>query len=437
MQSAGIMVETMRTFISSSVILILIGFLSLVASASAENWPGFRGPSRQGVSVETHLPLHWDATNNVLWKTVIPRLGWSSPIVWGERVFVTTATGEGKSLRLLCLDAAKGGMLWDKEVLEQDPIRKDGGNSFATPTPVTDGERVYVVSFNGAFAAVTFEGAIAWTNLATKFYLKHGLAASPALHDNALIMPCDGTSTGADPYVGWQKPWDGSCVLALDKHTGKVLWKTMRGLSRVGFSSPNIAVVDGRSQVLSAAGDVVQGFDLQIGERLWTAANFGEGPIPSVVAGEGMVFAASGWNTGRPEQPLAIRAFRLGGRSEGIQSHVWEYTGNVPMIPSFAYATPYLFVVEEGGTVQCLKAGTGEVVWKNRLSGRHEPSPVLAEGRLYFLSSSGKTTVIEAGPEFKKLAENPLGEKCGASMAVSGGRLFIRTESHLFGIGGK
>jgi outer membrane protein assembly factor BamB len=427
----------MRRFISNSAILSLIGFLSLRALASAENWPGFRGPSRQGVSGETHLPLHWDTTNNVLWKTVIPRLGWSSPIVWGERVFVTTATDGGKSLRLLCLDAGNGAILWDNEVLEQDPARKDGGNSFATPTPVTDGERVYVVSFNGAFAAVTFDGAIAWTNLATKFYLKHGLAASPALQDNVLILPCDGTSTGADPYVGWQKPWDGSYMLALDKRTGKVLWKTMRGLSRVAFSSPNIAVVDGRPQVLSAAGDVVQSFDLQTGERLWSVPNFGEGPVPSVVVGEGLVFAASGWNTGRPEQPAAIRAFRLGGRPEGMRSHVWEQTRLVPKIPSFAYAKPYLFVVEEGGTVECLRAATGEVVWESRLSGRYEPSPVLAEGRLYFLSSSGKTTVIEAGPEFKKLAENPLGEKCGASMAVSGGRLFIRTEKNLFSIGGK
>jgi len=419
------------------VLLILIGFLALVATASAENWPGFRGPSRQGVSVETHLPIHWDTTNHVLWKTAIPPLGWSSPIVWGERVFVTTATDGGKSLHLLCLDAGKGAILWDNEVLEQDPVRKDGGNSFATPTPVTDGERVYVVSFNGAFAAVTFDGAIVWTNLATRFYLKHGLAASPALQDNVLILPCDGTSTGADPYVGWQKPWDGSYVLALDKRTGKVLWKTIRGQSRVAFSSPNVVVVDGRHQVLSAAGDVVQGFDLQTGERLWTAANFGEGPVPSVVAGEGLVFAASGFNTGRPEQPPAIRAFRLGGRAEGIKSPLWEHPGNVPMIPSFAYAKPYLFVVEEGGAVQCLKAATGETVWANRLGGRYEPSPVLAEGRLYFLSSSGKTMVLEAGPEFKKLAENPLGEKCGASMAVSGGRLFIRTERNLFSIGGK
>jgi outer membrane protein assembly factor BamB len=414
---------------------VLLCFATAVTSGLAENWPCFRGPSRQGVSTERNLPLQWDGTNHVAWRTAIPPLGWSSPIVWGQRVFLTTSPDEGRSLHLLCLDTQTGRILWDKKVLSQDPIRKDDGNSWATPTPVTDGERVYVVSFNGAFAAVDFNGTMGWTNLATRFYLKHGLAASPLLQGDWLVMPCDGTSTGADRFVGWQKPWEGSYVIGLDKRSGAVRWKTMRGASRVAFSTPNLAWVNGRAQVISAAGDVVQGFDLETGERVWTAENFGEGVVPSVVMGDGLVFAASCYNTGRPSQPSAIRTFRLGGRGDVSQSHfAWEHTKLSPKIPSFAYAKPYLFVIEEGGNLECLQAETGAVVWKERVSGRYEPSPVLADGRLYLLSSNGKTTVIEAGPQFKILAENPLNEKCGASMAASGGCLFIRTENALIGI---
>ena len=401
-----------------------------------ENWPCFRGPSHQGASLEANLPLHWNAGSNVLWKTAIPRLGWSSPIVWGERVFLTSSPEDGKELHLLCLDATTGKVLWNRAALAQDPVRKDEGNSWATPTPVTDGRHVYVVSFNGAFAAVDFGGNVVWTNLETKFYLKHGLAASPLLEAGILVMPCDGTSTGPDAYLGWQKPWDGSYVIALDADTGKVRWKTGRGRSRVAFSSPNAALVDGGFQVVSVAGDVVQGFDLRTGERIWTAESFGEGPTPSAVVGGGVVFSASGWNTGGPEKPMAIRAFRLGGRGDVSKTHlVWEQPKGQPKVPSFVYVDPYLFVVEETGGLECLQSGTGEIVWKTKLSGRHEPSPVLADGRLYLLSSSGRTTVIEAGGAFKKLSENPLEEKCGASMAVSGQRLFIRGENSLFCIG--
>lgn len=398
-----------------------------------ENWPCFRGPTHQGISTETGLPLTWNATNNILWKTEIPQLGWSSPIIWGDRVFLTTALEDGKSLHLLCLDAKSGAIQWDKEVMRQNPIRKDDGNSFATPTPVTDGQRVYIVSFNGAFAAVTFDGSIAWTNTATTFYIKHGLAASPALEGDVLVLPCDGTSTGDDSHLGWDKPWNGSYVIGVDMNTGKTRWKTMRGTSRVAFSSPNIAVLNGRTQAISAAGDVVQGFDLESGELLWTGTNPGEGVVPSAVVGDGMVFTTSGFNTGTG-RPAAIRAFRPSPGARTITG-VWEQTNGVPNVASFIYTQSNLFVVDDSGRIQCLNAQTGEIIWKNRLIGKHEPSPVLADGRLYCLSSTGRTTVLSAGPKFEKLAENILPERCGASIAVSGKRLFIRTENNLYCIG--
>ena len=416
------------------VIGILAGMVSLVAGA--ENWPQFRGPTTQGISTETGVPLSWSATSNVVWKTPLPGESWSSPIVWEDRVFVTTATEAGKSLHLICVERKTGRIAWDKEVLQQNPIRRDEGNTFATSTPVTDGERVYVVSFNGAFASLDFDGTIRWTNRDTTFYVKHGLASSPIVHGGLIIMNCDGTSTGDDPMVGWQKPWDGSYVLAIDKLTGQVRWKTARGPSRVAFATPINVRVDGRDQVVSTAGDVIQGFDLNTGERVWTATNCGEGLVPSPVVGDGMVFSPSSFNTGTPDIPIAIRAFRLGGKGDVTKTHfVWAQTNEVPKVPSFVYASPYLFTVTENGTAQCLKGATGEIVWKQKLNGRYGASPVLVENRVYFLSDKGKTTVIEAGSEYKVLAQNPLDEKCQASMAVSQHQFFIRGENNLYCIG--
>lgn len=415
-------------------ILLALGMLAALQSF-AENWPQFRGPTGQGICSETGVPLTWSTNSHVAWKTPIPGEAWSSPIVWADRVFVTTPANEGKSLHLLALDTTTGNILWNKEVLQQDPIRKDDGNSWATSTPATDGQRVYVVSFNGTFAAVNFDGALAWTNLSTAFYLKHGLASSLMLHGDFVVMNCDGTSKGGpDPYLGWQKAWDGSYVLALDRNTGQVKWKTPRGLSRVAFSTPIYHQFEGRDLVLSAAGDVVQGFDLNTGERVWTATNRGEGLVPTPVTGDGLVFSPSSFNTGTPDIPEAIRAFRLGGKGDVSKTHfVWEQTQNVPKIPSLLYAKPYLYSLAESGMLQCLKAVTGEIVWKQRLpAGQYGASPLLAENRIYLLSDKGETTVIEVGPEYKVLAKNQLGEKCKASLAVSNGKLFIRSQSNLF-----
>jgi outer membrane protein assembly factor BamB len=420
---------------SMKISIILVWAVLASVLARAENWPQFRGPTGQGIATETGLPLFWSTTSNIVWKTPLPGESWSSPIVWGDRVFVTTATEGGKSLRLISVERQTGRIVWDQEVMQQNPIRHDDGNTFATPTPVTDGERVYVVSFNGAVAAVDYSGAIIWTNLGTQFYLKHGLASSPIVHGDLIVMNCDGTSTGPDPMVGWQKAWDGSYVLALDKTTGKVRWKTGRGLSRVAFSTPIVARVNGQEQVVSTAGDVVQGFDLKTGERIWTATNRGEGLVPSPVVGEGLVFSPSSFNTGTPDIPIAIRAWRLGGRGDVSKTHlVWEQTKEVSKIPSFVYSAPYLFTLTENGMVQCLQGATGAIVWKQKLNGRFGASPVLAEKRIYFLSENGETTVLEAGAQFKVVAKNPLDEKCQASMAVSKKQLFIRGEKHLYGI---
>jgi outer membrane protein assembly factor BamB len=407
--------------------------LLTAALSRAENWPQFRGPSRQGVSAETGLPLHWSPTNHVRWKTRIPGEAWSSPIVWGDRIFVTTATERGTSCRILSLGREDGKVFWDKEVFTQVPGHKGGRNSYATPTPCTDGERVFAAFGDGSLVAVDFAGKIVWVNRQFPFYSEHGLGTSPILWEDLLIMARDGSSDGENKKLGWQIPWDRSFVLALDKMTGRLRWKALRGLSRIAHVVPNLwTAPDGRVQVISGAGEVVQGFDARTGERLWTSQNIGEGVVPSIVLGDGMAFTASGWG-GRE----SIKAFRLDGRGDlGETNLVWEQRKGLPRIPSYLYLKPYLFTITEGGVAMCLKGDTGEIVWQERIGGNHSASPVSTEGRIYFLSDEGDTTIIEAGSRFKVLARNPLGEKVQASMAVSGRRLFIRTAGNLYCIGG-
>ncbi len=399
----------------------------MVDLAAAENWPGFRGPTRQGISHETGIPVKWSTTSNIEWKTPIPGEGWSSPIVFDNYVFVTTATDAGASFRLLCLDRLTGSVLWDKEVLRQKPGHKSRQNSYASSTPVTDGQQVYVLAFDGSLAAVSMKGTVVWTNRDFPYYSEHGLAVSPIVYRDLLIVPFDGSSAGPDKYLGWQKPWGQAVVVALDKNTGKVRWKGRRGLSRIAHVTPQILTENGHDQLISSAGDAVQGFDLITGERIWTLSNPGEGVVPSVVIGDGLIFTTSGF--GQP----TIRAIRTGGKGDVTQTHIaWESPDDVPMIPSKLYVKPYLFSVTEAGVAKCLKAATGEVLWRERLAGRFSASPIWAEGRIYFLSERGRTTVVEAGPEFKVIAENEIEEKCCASPGVSQRHIFIRSENNLY-----
>jgi outer membrane protein assembly factor BamB len=415
-------------------ILVLCGVLHLTSVAShADNWPQFRGPTGQGHSAETGLPVNWSATNNVIWKTPVPGESWSSPIVWSDYVFVTTATDGGESCRVLALDRKSGTNRWNSEVFKQVPRRKEGRNTYATPTPATDGERVYACFGDGSFAALTFAGERVWTNRDYPHYSQHGLATSLVLHRGLLIMARDGSSDGEDKGLGWQKPWEQAFILALDTRTGRERWKARRGLSRISHGMPAIGEHDGKVELVSEAGDVVQGFSLETGERRWSSQVIGEGKVPSTVLGEGLVFTSGGW--GGKE---TIKAFKLGGQGELKESNlVWEQRKGMPKVPSMLYLKPHLFAITDGGIATCLKAATGEMVWQERVGGNFSASPVAAEGRIYFVGDSGETTVIEAGSEFKVLAKNPLGEKVQASPAISQGHIIIRAEKNLFCIGAK
>jgi outer membrane protein assembly factor BamB len=417
--------------LNSPVLCVALPLSLAVASSTAENWPQFRGPTGQGRSGETGVPVKWSAMENVAWKTELPGQSWSSPIVWNGHVFVTTATDNGESCRVIALDRKSGRILWDKEAFKQVLRRKEGRNTYATPTPATDGERVYACFGDGSFAALTFSGEIVWTNRSYPFYSQHGLGTSPILHGGLLMMARDGSSDGEDKGLGWQKPWDQAYILALDARTGQERWKAHRGLSRISHGVPAIwTPPNARVQLVSEAGDVVQGFDIQTGERLWSSQVIGEGKVPSTVVGGDLVFTSGGWG-GRE----SIKAFRLGAKGDcGTNNLVWERKGIMPKVPSMLYVDGLLFGITDSGLVSCMNGETGEILWKEHLPGSYSASPVAAEGRVYFVADNGETTVILAGKDFKLLSKNPLGEKVQASPAISQGQIFIRSEKHLFAI---
>lgn len=404
----------------------------------AENWPRFRGPNGQGISAEKGVPINWSATSNITWKTAIPGDGWSSPIVWDGKVFLTSATDAGTKCHVLCIDATTGKILWNKHAFDQQPRRKEGKNSYATPTPTTDGRQIYAVFGDGSIVALDMKGDIVWTNREVAFYSRHGLGASPILHDDLLIMSYDGsnpvTAAGNWPKVddnektGWQIPWDKALVVALDTKTGKRVWTGKRGMSRIAHVTSIITKVDGKDQIISGAGDRLQGFDPKTGEMIWFIYAQGEGVTPSPVLGDGMVFASSGF------EKSTLRGIKLGGaKGDVTESHIaWEQKKGVPTQPSPIFVKPYLYAITDGGIATCYSATDGEIIWQDRVGGNFSASPVFVDSKIYFLSETGETTVIEPGPQFKVFAKNALGEKCQASMAVSGQRLFIRSDKNLF-----
>lgn len=411
--------------------LATLGVSLSLAITHAENWPQFRGPTGQGITAAKDLPLEWSA-DNVTWEAEVPGEGWSSPIVWEEHVFLTTTTEDGTTCRVMAFDRDTGKELWSEAVFTQVPRRKERRNSYATPTPVTDGRLVYASFGDGSFVALDFAGNVKWMNRDFPFYSQHGLGASPILHGDLLIMPRDGSNEEEPKRVGWQLPWDKSFVVALDKQTGELRWKTGRGMSRISHMTPLVwRGASGRAQIISPAGDVVQGFDAATGKLLWTSKNQGEGVTPSPVIHGGLIYTASGWD-GRE----STKAFRLGGSGQlGEENLVWEEKKGMPRVPSFVFVNDHLFWVNDGGIAYCLDGPTGAIKWEERVGGNHSASPVSDGRHIWFLSDDNKATVIEAKPEFKIVAVNQLEGKLQASMAVAGDRFLIRTGDRLLSVG--
>ena len=419
------------------IILSVICIFSFVAvsSYSQENWTQFRGPNGQGISKATDLPVSWSADENIAWKTQIPGEGWSSPIVWNDHIFLTTATEDGKNCHVIAVDRKTGKMLWDNIVFTQKPQQhRHDMNSYATATPVTDGKSVFAVFSGGSFVALDFDGNIRWINSDLKFYSHHGMGTSPILYDDLLILAVDQSNWEEPKGLGFQEPWDKGHLLALDKNTGKERWRGMRGMSRLGHATPAVIQVNGKDQIISPTGDVIQGFDPTDGKLIWTITNKGEPCVPSPVIGDGLVYST-------PSRTDAILAVRPDGKGDCTATHiVWEQRRDVPMMASFLYVKPCLYTCSDGGSLSCLDASTGDILWQLRLRiGALNPSPLYADGKIYILSEQGTTIVLKPSDDPKTTAEiiskNELNDHCRASIAIAGKQLIIRTDNQLWCIG--
>jgi outer membrane protein assembly factor BamB len=342
---------------------------------------------------------------------------------------------------VICFDLLTGQKLWDVVPLRQDPVRKEQKNSYATPTPATDGRRVYAVFGDGSVVALSLEGEVHWTNREVQHYSRHGLGASPILFEGLLIMPYDGSNrvkepgkwpeNSAEERLGWQTPWDQAQIVALDCESGQRVWTARRGMSRVAHTTPFVLTWQGEPQLISTAGDVIQGFNLRTGALLWTVHSQGEGVVPSPVFGDALVFTSSGF------EATTLRTVRPGGQGDVTATHVvWEQREGAPKQPSLLYLDPYLFTVTDNGIAHCYDGATGQVLGQRRIGGNFSASPVAADGKLYLLSEEGVTTVVAANPQLTILATNPLDEHCQASMAIAQERLLIRTAGRLYCIGG-
>jgi outer membrane protein assembly factor BamB len=390
--------------------------LLLILNLPLSDWPQFRGPTGQGHSDEQGIPLNWSETTNVRWKVAIPGRGWSSPVVQGDRIWLTTATDEGKSLRALSIDRNSGAILQNIEVVRLKSAKlTNSKNSFASPTPVIDGERVYVHFGAYGTACLTQSGEIVWKTRLEYDNGQHGTGGSPIVYEDLLIISCDGT--------------DVQFVVALDKLTGKVKWKKSRE-GYQAYSTPLVVSLPGGDQVISPGAFRAVAYEPRSGKELWQV-RYGEGfsNVPRPVYGDGLVFICTGF-----QQPSML-AVRLDGKGDVTNSKVeWKLDRGVPLTPSPLLVGNELYMVTDNGIATCVDAKTGKEYWRARVGGNHSASPIYADGRIYFLSEEGESVVIAPGQKLKHLTSNQLDGRTLASMAVSGGSIFIRSETHLYRI---
>lgn len=395
--------------------LILCSLSVLAVGLRAQDWPQFRGPSGQGVSEARGLPLEWSESKNIAWKVPVPGSGWSSPVVGGGRVWLTTYVDKGASIRALAFDVESG-----KEVVNVEVFKFRGGdpinpkNSRATPTPVLDGDRVFVHFGAEGTAALDRDGKVLW-KAHFPYSSQHGSGASPIVVGDLLIVSGDGP--------------DAAFLIGLDKATGKTKWKTWKRQPwDQAYSTPLLIRVGESDQIVSVGAHHTGAYDPQNGKEIWRVAYpNGFSNVPRPVYGAGLVFITTGF-----QQP-SLLAVRPDGKGDVTRSHVaWKFSRGVPLTPSPLLVGNELYMVNDAGIAICLDARTGAALWAQRLSGPHSASPVFADGRIYFLSEEGVTTVVATGGEFRALATNELDGLTYASMAVSAGSFFIRTDKYLY-----
>jgi outer membrane protein assembly factor BamB len=411
----------------SAALLVMCGS---IAAPSAENWPQWRGPSLNGLSGEKNLPVRWSKTENVTWKLAMPAWSGSTPIVWGDRIFLNVA--EGSELYLWCVDRTRGVPIW-KQPLGGGNVRMRKQN-MSSPSPVTDGRHVWVMTGTGILKQFDFDGKEGWTRDIQKDYGRFGLnwgyGSSPLLHEGALYVQ----------VLHGMKTHDPSYLLRIDATTGRTVWRVERPTrARVespdSYTTPALVRSGAVTEIIVTGGDVVTGHDPATGEERWRAdglnptndANYRIVASP-VVYGD-LVFA--------PSRERPILALRAGGRGDVTKSHVvWSF-GNGPDVPTPVTDGTYLYVINDRGIMWCLDARTGQEIYsrKRLRPGTYSASAVLADGKIYITNEDGVTSVVSAGPTFEVVSENDLDDYTLSSPAVSDGQIFIRTTQFLHCIG--
>ncbi len=413
--------------------VLMLGSATFAADAKlAADWPQFRGPGGQGASDATGLPEAMGEGQNVKWKTPIHGKAWSSPVVMGDQVWLTTATEKGDKLSVLCVDRNTGKVIHDLKLFDViTPQYAHPVNSYASPTPVVENGRVYVSFGSPGIACLDAKtGAKIWER--RDFVCNHfrGAGSSPILWNDLLINHFDGS--------------DFQYVAAVNKSDGKTVWKTDRSVDfddldssgkpkadgdyRKAFSTPRVAQFGDQPVLLSLGSKALDAYDPRNGEELWRVENHEvHSGSATPVIGKDLVYVPIG--LGR-NQLLAIRP---GGSGDVTKSHVaWKVTKNVPGKPSPVLVDDLLYFVDDKGIAVCVEAATGNPVWQERLKGNYSASPIAAGGRIYFFGEDGTVTVIAAGREFKQLSQGKFADGFMASPAVSGSAMFLRTRSHLY-----
>jgi len=399
--------------------LACIGWIVLGVAALAEDWPAWRGPRGDGTSQERNVPTRWTSEENIAWKTAIPGTGHASPIIWQDRIFLATCLEDAKQRVLLCLDRRSGKMLWQQVVLESPLEDKHQLNSFASSTPATDGQSVYVTFLDRSemvVAAYDFSGKQKWLVRPGGFSSKHGYCSCPVLFEDKVII--NGDHDG-DAYL-----------VALKRSTGDTVWKVDRENKTRSYSTPLVRNIAGRTQMVLSGSKCVASYDPHDGSRHWIIDGPTEQFVASIVYNGKLLFLTAGF----PE--MHMMAVRPDGSGNVSETHIaWRTRKGAGYVPSPIAEGDYFLGISDGGVASCFEAATGNRLWMERLGTHYSSSLVSAGGLVYFTSDEGNTTIVRPGPKLDIVAENKLGEFAYASPAISQGQIFFRGEKHLFAIG--
>jgi len=413
-----------------SALSIVLAGLTMSALAPADNWPHWRGPSFYGVSDETNLPVEWSDEKNITWKLPLPAWSGSTPIIWGDHIFLNVA--ESGSIYLWAIDRTEGEVLWKKHLSDGDEKRRK--QNMSTPSPVTDGSSVWVMTGTGILARFDFDGNENWRRNIQQDYgsfgLNHGYANSPLLYQGDLIVPVLHGMLTDDP----------SYVLRIDGATGETKWRVERPTDAIrespdSYTTPAVVGEGDEQRIVITGGDYVTGHDPATGREVWRGGGLNPQNNPayrivaSPIVNDGLIYV--------PTRKNPLQAYRAGGRGDITESHlVWKFTRG-PDVPSPVTDGAYFYVIDDGGIVHCLNPKTGETIWgPERIPpATYSSSPVLADGKIYMSNEDGQTVVLRAGPKFEQLAVNQLDGYTLSSPAISDGQIFLRTEKFLYCVG--